>query len=47
MRLSQTFLQINLELRLHLEGGFKKTEKKVTWLAKEIIDMVPVDFGQL
>lgn len=32
-----------LELRLRLEGDFKKTEKKVTWLAKEPINMIPID----
>lgn len=32
-----------LELRLHLESDFKKREKKVTWLAKEPMDMIPVD----
>ncbi|ODM17629.1 hypothetical protein SI65_07304 [Aspergillus cristatus] len=34
---------LGLELRLHLEGDFKKTEKKVTWLAKETINMIPVN----
>lgn len=32
-----------LELRLHLKGDFKKTEKKITWLAKEASNMIPVD----
>ena len=32
-----------LELRLHLQGDFKKTEKKITWLAKEAGNMIPVD----
>ncbi|PLB45689.1 glutamyl-tRNA synthetase [Aspergillus steynii IBT 23096] len=31
-----------LELQLHLDGDFKKTEKKVTWLAKEASNMIPV-----
>ena len=34
---------LGLELRLHLEGDFKKTEKKITWLAKETVNMIPVD----
>ncbi|KAL4894545.1 tRNA synthetases class I, catalytic domain-containing protein [Aspergillus ambiguus] len=33
----------NLELDLHLEGDFKKTEKKVTWLSTEGQDLVPVE----
>ena len=32
-----------LELRLHLQGDFKKTEKKITWLAEEAGNMIPVD----
>ncbi|KAJ5104680.1 Glutamyl/glutaminyl-tRNA synthetase class Ib [Penicillium alfredii] len=32
-----------LELELHLEGDFKKTEKKVTWLSNEGQDLVPVE----
>ncbi|KAF8538146.1 tRNA synthetases class I, catalytic domain-containing protein [Trichophaea hybrida] len=38
-----------LELKLHLEGDFKKTEKKVTWLAKDqnLIDIELVDFDYL
>ncbi|KAK1144640.1 glutamate--tRNA ligase [Aspergillus melleus] len=39
-----------LELQLHLEGDFKKTEKKVTWLAKETPNMIPArlfDFDYL
>ena len=31
-----------LELELHLEGDFKKTEKKVTWLSTDQ-DLVPVE----
>lgn len=34
---------LGLGLRLHLEGDFKKTEKKITWLAKETVNMIPVD----
>ena len=34
---------LGLELRLHLDGDFKKTKKKVTWLAKTAANMVPVD----
>ncbi|KAJ9191282.1 hypothetical protein DTO164E3_8909 [Paecilomyces variotii] len=34
---------LGLTLNLHLEGDFKKTEKKVTWLAKETVNMIPVD----
>lgn len=38
-----------LELKLHLEGDFKKTEKKVTWLASEqtLVPVELVDFGDL
>lgn len=38
-----------LELKLHLEGDFKKTEKKVTWLAKDqpLVDVELVDFDYL
>ncbi|KAJ5261200.1 Glutamyl-tRNA synthetase class Ib archaeal/eukaryotic cytosolic [Penicillium angulare] len=32
-----------LELELHLEGDVKKTEKKVTWLATEGQELVPVE----
>lgn len=32
-----------LEFDLHLEGDFKKTEKKITWLATEGQKMVPVE----
>ncbi|KEY75757.1 glutamyl tRNA synthetase [Aspergillus fumigatus] len=32
-----------LELELHLEGDFKKTEKKVTWLSTEGQDLIPVE----
>ncbi|KAI5807117.1 tRNA synthetases class I, catalytic domain-containing protein [Geopyxis carbonaria] len=39
----------SLELKLHLEGDFKKTEKKVTWLAKDqnLVDVELVDFDYL
>lgn len=38
-----------LELTLHLEGDFKKTEKKVTWLAaaQETVQVELVDFDYL
>ncbi|RHZ87485.1 hypothetical protein Glove_34g125 [Diversispora epigaea] len=38
-----------LELQLHLEGDFKKTKKKVTWLADipEVIKVVLVDYDYL
>lgn len=38
-----------VELKLHLEGDFKKTEKKVTWLAKDqsLVDVELVDFDYL
>ncbi|PLN80554.1 glutamyl-tRNA synthetase [Aspergillus taichungensis] len=32
-----------VKLHLHLEGDFKKTDKKVTWLAREPTNTVPVD----
>ncbi|KAI9675850.1 MAG: hypothetical protein M1829_003276 [Trizodia sp. TS-e1964] len=32
-----------LELELHVEGDFRKTEKKVTWLSKEGQLLVPVE----
>ena len=32
-----------LNLDLHLQGDFKKTEKKITWLAKELCNMIPVE----
>lgn len=32
-----------LEIDLHLEGDFKKTEKKVTWLSTEGQQLVPVE----
>lgn len=32
-----------LELELHVEGDFKKTEKKVTWLSTEGQQLVPVE----
>jgi glutamyl-tRNA synthetase len=32
-----------LHLELHMEGDVKKTEKKVTWLAKEPSNMIPVE----
>lgn len=40
---AQSGIISGLELRLHLEGDFKKTEKKVTWLAKETSNMIPVN----
>ncbi|OJD21788.1 glutamate-tRNA ligase [Blastomyces percursus] len=33
----------SLELELHLAGDVKKTDKKVTWLAQEGQDLVPVE----
>jgi len=38
-----------LDLKLHLEGDFKKTEKKVTWLAndQDLVDVELVDFDYL
>lgn len=38
-----------LELTLHLEGDFKKTEKKVTWLAKDqnLVEVELHDFDYL
>ncbi|KAJ5831963.1 hypothetical protein N7474_000274 [Penicillium riverlandense] len=33
----------HLEFELHLEGDFKKTEKKVTWLSTEGQELVPVE----
>lgn len=39
----QSGIVLGLELRLHLEGDFKKTEKKITWLANETTNMTPVD----
>ncbi|GES57092.1 glutamyl-tRNA synthetase [Aspergillus terreus] len=32
-----------MEIDLHLEGDFKKTEKKLTWLTKEAFNMIPVE----
>ena len=32
-----------LELQLYLEGDFKKTEKKVTWLSTEGQELIPVE----
>ena len=32
-----------LELELHLEGDFKKTEKKITWLSTEGQELIPVE----
>jgi glutamyl-tRNA synthetase len=32
-----------LDLELHLEGDFKKTEKKITWLSTEGQQLVPVE----
>lgn len=38
-----------MEFKLHLEGDFKKTEKKITWLstAQELIDVELLDFDYL
>jgi glutamyl-tRNA synthetase len=38
-----------LKLKLHLEGDFKKTEKKVTWLAQDqnLVKVKLVDFDYL
>ncbi|CAG8669026.1 9617_t:CDS:2, partial [Funneliformis mosseae] len=38
-----------LELQLHLEGDFKKTKKKITWLAdtKSISEVVLIDYDYL
>lgn len=33
----------DVELELHLEGDFKKTEKKVTWLSTEGTELVPAE----
>jgi glutamyl-tRNA synthetase len=40
---------VELELKLHLDGDFKKTEKKVTWLTKDknLVDVELVDFDYL
>ncbi|GAO49181.1 glutamyl-tRNA synthetase [Saitoella complicata NRRL Y-17804] len=40
---------VSLEMKLHLEGDFKKTEKKVTWLADTpaLTDVELVDFDLL
>lgn len=40
---ASTGLVKGLELELHLEGDFKKTEKKITWLSTEGQKMVPVE----
>ena len=32
-----------IEMELHLQGDFKKTEKKITWLAAESSNMVSID----
>ena len=32
----------NLELELHLQGDFKTTEKKITWLSAPVEKLVPV-----
>src|SRR2546423_15585831 len=38
-----------IELELHVEGDFKKTEKKVTWLSKDqkLVDVVLVKYDYL
>lgn len=33
----------HIDLELHLQGDFKTTSKKVTWLAKEGQDLIPVE----
>lgn len=33
----------DMKFRLHLDGDFKKTDKKLTWLAREPTNAVPVD----
>lgn len=38
-----TGIVTGLELQLHLEGDFKKTEKKVTWLSTEGQELIPVE----
>lgn len=43
-------LVIDVEIELHLEGDFKKTEKKITWLSTEGQNLIPValvDFDYL
>jgi glutamyl-tRNA synthetase len=40
---NETGLITDLELELHMAGDVKKTEKKVTWLATEGQDLVPVE----
>ncbi|CDM29680.1 hypothetical protein DTO013E5_6065 [Penicillium roqueforti] len=39
----ETGIITDLELELHMAGDVKKTEKKVTWLATEGQDLVPVE----
>jgi glutamyl-tRNA synthetase len=38
-----------IELELHLEGDFKKTEKKVTWLSRDqtLVDVVLIEYDYL
>jgi glutamyl-tRNA synthetase len=40
---------IGLELQLHLEGDFKKTKKKITWIADtaNISEVVLIDYDYL
>ena len=40
---SSTGIVTGVELQLHLEGDFKKTEKKVTWLSTEGQELIPVE----
>lgn len=40
---SATGVVTGLEMQLHLEGDFKKTEKKVTWLSTEGQELIPVE----
>ena len=46
---SSTGIVTGVELQLHLEGDFKKTEKKVTWLSadQDLVDVELVDFDYL
>lgn len=40
---SSSGIVTGLELELHLEGDFKKTEKKVTWLSTKGQELIPVE----
>ena len=39
----------SLELQLYLEGDFKKTKKKITWLAdtQDVVDVLLLDYDYL